>query len=76
LPIALGIAAAAAVAGGDVEITVRPKGELAAVVVAKGLAEFEYDVFAVGIGCIGGVGADAKMSDDGAAGRRGRIVDI
>ena len=45
----IGIAATAAVAGGDIKKTIRAKGQLAAVMVAVRLRKRDYDFLTAGV---------------------------
>ena len=66
LPVAQGVAAAAAVTAADVKMAVGSEGKLPAVVIGKGLDDVQQLLAGEGIGAVG-IGAQAETGDDGIA---------
>ncbi len=64
LAVALRVAAAAAVAEGDVEVTIRPEHDVAAIVVGVGLVDGQDDALAIGVRLVGVAGRHAPLRHD------------
>ena len=77
LPVVLGIAATAAIAGPDPEVAVGAECDLAAVVIAPGLVKLQKDFLGIGIDLVD-VGMEAETGDSGmeTAGVGGGVVDV
>ena len=74
LAVGMGVAAAAAIAQSQVKVAVGAEGQLAAVVVAKGLGDFQQYCFTGGVGLKQGIRADGKAGQDRPAGVGGGVV--